>query len=223
MDEVNKSRIQEIEERVKAATPGEWKLGEENGTKNIVSSPEHYIAYCSDVVGYEYEATEIRGSDAALIAHAPADLRFLIAEVERLQKYEHAYIELTRELASPLASVEFLRRTNARLHGEGVSPDGASWGAEIAPADRFYVFRKDDYEPGGIEWWNAFESIEDAKREIEGGLKYDDMEVYRARGHVLTLVLEYDHTWNFNFSQIEYFWKDVEQAQLNASERGGAE
>ena len=69
-------RLQEIKARLDAATPvwkdaGEW-------------FHDHRVGYPIHGDGSNDEA------DAELIAHAPEDLRFLLAEVERLQNYKEA-------------------------------------------------------------------------------------------------------------------------------------
>lgn len=69
-----------IKARLDAATPGEWKTGtnsQRKGLQNIVVQNEGAT---------EYVATYLYPDDADLIAHAPADLRALIAEVEQERK-----------------------------------------------------------------------------------------------------------------------------------------
>lgn len=82
--------------------------------------------------------------------------------------------------------------------------------ASAAP-DRFYVYRKDDYEPGGLEYWNAFETVDEAKREIEQGLMYDEMRVVRAQNNVLSEILDYARGWNADYTEVIYGWQTREQ------------
>lgn len=82
--------------------------------------------------------------------------------------------------------------------------------ASAAP-DRFYVYRKDDYEPGGLEYWSAFETVDEAKREIETGLMHDEMRVVRAQNNVLSEILDYTRGWNTDYTEAVYSWEIREQ------------
>lgn len=89
--------------------------------------------------------------------------------------------------------------------------------ARAQQAERFYVYRKDSYEPGGLEHWNAFESLEQAQREIENGLMYETMLIYCSRDNVLIEFMEYEQAWNEDYTEAIYRWRDIDSvADANA-------
>ena len=96
-----------IRARLAAATPGPWHaygntLAAETG--GCTCSP-HYGAHEAHC-GLE-EIGQVVESDADLIAHAPADLAALLAEVERLRRTEaQIKAEALREASGKLAGTE---------------------------------------------------------------------------------------------------------------------
>lgn len=78
--------LEEIEARLKAATPGPWKADTSNDGSSVTAATACYtVCDCADWV----HPTEGEVSDARLIAHAPTDLAALVAEVRRLRELEH--------------------------------------------------------------------------------------------------------------------------------------
>jgi hypothetical protein len=100
-------RLAEIRARLEEATPGPWDTSGikpyniENGVMTVKhdSPAEHwpirhvyhdeqgrrcteYVATTNDTIGWSLER---QGANARLIAHAPSDIAYLLAEVERLQ------------------------------------------------------------------------------------------------------------------------------------------
>jgi len=71
------NRIDEIGTRLEAATRGDWSVGPSQYINRLAIEPAIGEVYGS---GVELEA------NAALIANAPADIRYLLAEVNRLRK-----------------------------------------------------------------------------------------------------------------------------------------
>jgi len=80
-----------------------------------------------------------------------------------------------------------------------------------ADPNRFYVYRKDAYEPGGLEYWKAFETVDEAKAEIENGLMYDEMRVVCAHQNVLSEILDYTRGWNADYTEAICTWQTREQ------------
>ena len=71
-------RLAEIRARLDAATPGPWfHYPGEPWVTNATDEPRIIVATVSP---------RMTGDNADLIAHAPADIAWLLAEVERLQK-----------------------------------------------------------------------------------------------------------------------------------------
>ena len=80
-------RIREIQERLQATTPGEWKRWEHDGdyfgddSPTIVTQAGEYIAQTN------YDGAHDRDSaaaDAEFIAHAKSDIAFLLSEVRKM-------------------------------------------------------------------------------------------------------------------------------------------
>lgn len=73
-------RLEQIKERLAAATPGPWNVLYDDGS--LHGTPEEYF------VNFDAhrDTTNIdRPADAAFIANAPSDIAYLLAEVERLR------------------------------------------------------------------------------------------------------------------------------------------
>jgi hypothetical protein len=71
-------REAEIRARLEAATPGPWEVRAALGTGLL------HVSHADSEVGRPPIAQFAEAADAALIAHAPADLAWLLAEVARL-------------------------------------------------------------------------------------------------------------------------------------------
>lgn len=135
------TRLDEIRARLAAATPGPWHwygntkvhslyLATVHGGRRCVmqfarwgmssaqpcfQSAAHVMVDAKDLVTYEREyrkdVADINHPDAALIANAPTDIAFLLAEVERL----------TEEAAAERAAVVAWLRTGSDPRARGSS------------------------------------------------------------------------------------------------------
>ena len=99
-----------IEARLKKATPGPWRV--------VVNGQGDYdapgIEGEGDAGSVLFDAGLLSHTDRALIAHAPADLRALIAEVERLRAEVATLrrcLPLTRPSAAPTCGSTTSTRT----------------------------------------------------------------------------------------------------------------
>lgn len=115
-------RVQEIRDRLEAATPGPWSYSPAS-TGNPSDGPTHHevrsVSISDDRTMYAIATTdynEMGYLDAEFIAHAPDDIEFLLAEVERLQED----LEVTRDSLGDLAgSLEYLvGRDRERFYGD---------------------------------------------------------------------------------------------------------
>jgi hypothetical protein len=79
------SRIDEIRKRVEAATPGPWRF---DLNRRFIESLETFEKLAEGAYDRLEEDSyiDIADKNADLIANAPSDLAFLLAEVERLRK-----------------------------------------------------------------------------------------------------------------------------------------
>jgi hypothetical protein len=87
-------RLEEIRARLAAATPGPWTAIQKTWrsrtsghTWSAYGIEQSQEVYGDDAwaISYATDTGQIAQKDADLIAHAPADLAYLLAEVERLQ------------------------------------------------------------------------------------------------------------------------------------------
>ena len=74
-------RLKEIRARLDAATPGPW-----DTEGPCMSGDGTYGVFADDGAGEPTLALRMSPPDADLVAHAPDDLAWLVAEVERLRK-----------------------------------------------------------------------------------------------------------------------------------------
>ena len=80
-------RIEEIRERLEKATPGPWEDDGVNVTQangewvDVTPSRVECMSYC-----YGGSVERMKDDDRTFIANAPADVAFLLAEVERLER-----------------------------------------------------------------------------------------------------------------------------------------
>ena len=84
-------QTEEIRRRLAAATPGPWRVGHDGPSKAVLSGahPRHgMLAFhtfprtVTNLWGFD----DLEEENAELIAHAPTDLAFLLAENERLEQ-----------------------------------------------------------------------------------------------------------------------------------------
>ena len=82
-DPMTQERLDAIQARLDARTPGEW---EASGREIEALAPSwcEVVSATVDCTGYCYAGID-RAEDADLIAHAPEDLAYLLAEVEALR------------------------------------------------------------------------------------------------------------------------------------------
>lgn len=81
------TRLEEIKRRAETATPGPWEFeGWDNHKRGVVQSKEMCIAIA-----------QWSSHDARFIAHARTDIPLLVAEVERLQSENSAFLEGSAE------------------------------------------------------------------------------------------------------------------------------
>lgn len=83
------TRLSEIKRRVERATKGEWKV-EPMGSQISILSRELVVALIRKTTAWKNETErELRikqsTADAELIAHAPADLQYLMERLERAE------------------------------------------------------------------------------------------------------------------------------------------
>lgn len=111
-DERNK-RMAAIQARQDARTPGEWYTQSEDEelagygifagirtTRDCDHEDRYRCEHCSIVSNEDGGSVTMRPADANLIAHAPADIDYLLAEVERWAAKCHSlsmYIEARSE------------------------------------------------------------------------------------------------------------------------------
>ena len=79
-------RLTEIRARLDAATPGPW----------VVTGQEILTVAVDGQTGWESLVADVwhRDRDADLIAHAPADIAWLLDEVERLRAQERGPVHM---------------------------------------------------------------------------------------------------------------------------------
>jgi hypothetical protein len=135
------ARIQEIEKRLKAATPGQWQA-----TKyQVVACNGDHVA---EVTAYDNGSEEL-GRDYELIAHAPSDLQFLIDENARLRaERDHLkdvsltqdYLAIAESLLAKLAASE-TRLARIRAHVDEQAKDDGLWAVpwDLQPISEAYL------------------------------------------------------------------------------------
>lgn len=81
------ARLQEIRARIQATTPGPWRLGAEDNGWWVQSAHGYAVA-----MAFHYADDEDSDAlpNATFIAHAPADVSWLLSVVEELQRTEPA-------------------------------------------------------------------------------------------------------------------------------------
>ena len=105
-------RLAEIRERLAAATPGPWELYATERNVIAITKGRTRGGYLREIVhwsGFDCSNIDDPGkvrANAALIAHAPSDLAYLLDEITRL----------TRELEAARAALTIAETTAANLH-----------------------------------------------------------------------------------------------------------
>ena len=97
-------RLAEIRERLAAATPGPWELYATERNVIAITKGRTRSGYLREIVhwsGFDCSNIDDTGkvrANAALIAHAPSDLAYLLDEIARLSRELEAAKKLLREL-----------------------------------------------------------------------------------------------------------------------------
>jgi len=76
------TRIEDIQNRLSAATPGPWEVDE---LGDVAAVPE-FDLHRFDIMPETIARTELRKEDGAFIAAAPADVAFLLAELRKARE-----------------------------------------------------------------------------------------------------------------------------------------
>ncbi len=87
---VSDERRKEIRERLEAATPGPW----ETGYEEHVTGDDEYVERWVESGGHRILVLDPLNDGSAnqnLIANAPADIAYLLAEVDRLEREVEAW------------------------------------------------------------------------------------------------------------------------------------
>src|SRR5690606_5333109 len=98
-------RVAEIRDRLAAATPGPWELYATERNVIAITKGRTRSGYLREIVhwsGFDCSNIDDPGqvrANAALIAHAPSDLAYLLDEIARLSRELEEARELLRELA----------------------------------------------------------------------------------------------------------------------------
>jgi hypothetical protein len=98
MADLTDADLDAIEARLDAATPGPWHVEDDHATENQIWTERRWEAGGGASV---VDAGGMGPADADLIAHAPNDLRALLAEVRRGRRIEAAAWELTHCVDGP--------------------------------------------------------------------------------------------------------------------------
>ena len=107
-------RLSEIQARLNAATEGPWWTGMHDGFSYTVEGPEadsHPVAQ------------RLINDDATFIAHAPADIAFLLSEVSRLSTVIEARGQLLAALIDP-DPCDWDHNHSCQAHGFFYIPQG---------------------------------------------------------------------------------------------------
>lgn len=115
-------RLDEIRARVAAATAGPWvaiyygpEVAREPGWSVDCNQPD-VLSVANVFRGYGNRGED--AANAAFIANAPDDIRFLLAEVERLRAERDALRLALQDLAEDNPSMAALNRAKAMLGGQ---------------------------------------------------------------------------------------------------------
>jgi hypothetical protein len=102
-------RLAEIKARLAAATPGPWEIPEGSLNGNAWA--------IGPIVGYDYDALGVTADDpnAMLVSHAPADIAWLVAEIERLRGADETCLKLAADCDSLSYENSKLRKEVERL------------------------------------------------------------------------------------------------------------
>jgi hypothetical protein len=105
------TRIDEIKARLAAATPAPWSW---EAGDSVIEGPRGgalvYVAEYANLNTVQAQGEDFSSADATLIANAPADIAFLLAKIEELEK-QHEYRSVTMDMmAQAVANVATLAK-----------------------------------------------------------------------------------------------------------------
>src|SRR5690606_2330682 len=140
-------RLAEIRERLAAATPGPWELYATERNVIAITKGRMRSGYRREIVhwsGFDCSNIDDPGqvrANAALIAHAPSDLAYLLDEIARLTRELEEARERERGAYRAFeVALEHVHETHygdilARLAEEGIDLDALSTPQEATHAD----------------------------------------------------------------------------------------
>lgn len=86
-NQLTDARLRSIRRRLRAATPGPWRYDGCSVTDQRRTGDSFSMEWIPNGIAVSDERVNMRiDADAELIAHAPADLAMLVAEIERLRE-----------------------------------------------------------------------------------------------------------------------------------------
>lgn len=130
-------RLAEIRERLAAATPGPWELYATERNVIAITKGRMRSGYRREIVhwsGFDYSNIDDPGqvrANAALIAHAPSDLAYLLDEIARLIRELEAARSHARRLCVALRAI----RDEAAIGGPPLESRREDWEAAMDEAD----------------------------------------------------------------------------------------
>ena len=131
-------RIDEIRERLTSATPGPWRIDENDPT-----SFDSIVSTANDEPWGWVEVARSLGPDSDLIASAPADIAFLLAEVERLTAANDRLARIASQVAVTLEEGKRDLMAHAWDRGAGDMAEWINCGADAAPINPYKVTADD--------------------------------------------------------------------------------
>ena len=130
-------RLAQIEARLSAATPGPWRIGywsPDEPEVNAILAEEQTFVVCAD-------EDPIKPADAALIAHAPDDLRYLLDALAAERAAARGYLERAeraeaeRDRSASVRDAEAQRRTQAEARMRHLHAGLVALSFEMCPPD----------------------------------------------------------------------------------------
>jgi hypothetical protein len=82
---ITEQRLREIEDRLRAATPGPWRAEDQPGSDDVRVVGRHNTTGEEFCISLPFTPHGYREANAELIANAPVDLADLVVEVRRLR------------------------------------------------------------------------------------------------------------------------------------------
>lgn len=134
---LSEDEIAAIRARLDAATPGPWEVKYHHPAKNEYPYSPYIIAIgpleaSGDGMEVDYHEIDAPAAAVEFIAHAPDDIRRLIAEVRRLRA-ENA--DLHQQLAATVFKTPTFDIPPERVNAKGLS----DWQLIVAPPSAFHV------------------------------------------------------------------------------------